>query len=373
MSNNRGLISNLLAFALKALPYIFGTWQGRIIGLAVAGGVTSLTQMWWEPVLRDLWSMAFGRALDIPDVPPSTGWGLVSLGFMPLFLDRLIDGWARLRQKAPKLVAVRHQSMEALSLALTPAVLPLRLAGAEIVLVDIDQSAFYADGVLTSPAAAVRMQKDVVTKLRALLSGNPGAAVAYYGKVHIPLAFLAGHSISTETPINFFELDRHNGSWWAVDADVAGEDLDVHTERGGAAPGAADAVVRISVSYPVSAEDVAEVVPQPFRDWHITLARPRVDAVRTTTQIEAIARAFRAILDEIKADPAAPRRVHVFYSGPVSLAFSLGRQISPTIHPPVFVYNFTAKSVPKYAWAIEVNGAGAAERLVITPAPAAAA
>ena len=56
----------------------------------------------------------------------------------------------------------------------------------------------------------------------------------------------------------------------------------------------------------------------------------------------------------------------------MSLAFCLGRQISPTIHPPVFVYNFTAKTTPKYAWALHVNGQGSAESRILPTLPAAA-
>ena len=75
---------------------------------------------------------------------------------------------------------------------------------------------------------------------------------------------------------------------------------------------------------------------------------------------------FREVLDALKTEEPGPTGIHVFYSGPMSVAFCLGRQISPTIHPPVLVYNYTAKTTPKYAWALRVNGQGLAEPLTVS-------
>ncbi len=128
---------------------------------------------------------------------------------------------------------------------------------------------------------------------------------------------------------------------------------------------ASEAVIRISVSYPVHESNIAEALCRTYRDVHMSITNPRVDAIRTRRQIETIARAFRQVLDKLKSEQPEPARIHVFYSGPMSLAFCLGRQISPTIHAPVFVYNFTAKTTPKYAWAVHVNGDGPPESLIV--------
>lgn len=48
--------------------------------------------------------------------------------------------------------------------------------------------------------------------------------------------------------------------------------------------------------------------------------------------------------------------MHVFYAGPVSLAFSLGRRVTRTIHHRIRVHNFEGRSTPKYAWSLDVSG-----------------
>lgn len=56
-----------------------------------------------------------------------------------------------------------------------------------------------------------------------------------------------------------------------------------------------------------------------------------------------------------------------FYPGtPMHLlsGVDIGRQISRTIHHRVIVYNYSARAMPCYAWAIEVNGDAGAPRVL---------
>jgi hypothetical protein len=46
------------------------------------------------------------------------------------------------------------------------------------------------------------------------------------------------------------------------------------------------------------------------------------------------------------------RCIHLFYAGPVSLAFHLGQQISENIHPPVIVWNYRREQ--GYNWAVDL-------------------
>ena len=309
------------------------------------------------------WEAAFGKPVHFPDVSPLWGVLLIVLG---------LGFFIRTASSAPRpasgtrrtVVAVHHQSMEALTRPLLPSALPLELAGADIHPFDINQGSFYVGGILTTPGAAVRLQMDLATRLRAFLDSRPNAEIVYYGKAHVPLVFLAGHTLSTGAPIRLFELDRQSGDWRAIDQ-RDGEDLGFRVARAASGDGASDVAVRISVSYHVHAADVREVLGRPYRDVHLSIADPRVDAIRTKHQIETMTRAFRQLLDQLHGEQPGTARIHVFYSGPMSLAFSLGRQISPTIHSPVLVYNFTAKTIPKYGWAVHINGDGSPESMIV--------
>ena len=67
---------------------------------------------------------------------------------------------------------------------------------------------------------------------------------------------------------------------------------------------------------------------------------------------------IRATLDSLRTVMPACQRVHLFYAGPMALAFHLGQQISENIHPPVTVWNFSRG----YEWGIDLAAAVTGEQ-----------
>jgi hypothetical protein len=326
----------------------------------VGGGTAVITQGWLEALIDAAWEVLFGRPAGLPDLPPVYGLFLVILGVAVFLWPRDDHHQTEVR---PDVLVISHQSMEPLTRPLDSSSLPRALSGAQIQRIDIDQTMLYSGGVLDNPAAAVRLQMDLATRARTLLHGRAESKIFYHGKAHVPLVFLAGHVLSTGSAIHFYELDRYSGDWMPIDETEEGDDLSLQVTRGGGA-GARDMVVRIALSYSVDTANVREVVSSPYADVQLSIAKPRVDAIHTRHQVDAIAAAFRRVLDDASSSTPSPERVHVFYAGPMSVAFSLGRQISPTIHPPVWVYNFSAKTTPRYAWSLHVNGSGPSECLI---------
>ena len=366
-------LESVLKFLLQAWTIHRGTPHGKVALMLVTGGIAIITRSWIEAVASAAWQATFDKPITFPEIHPLYGIFLILSGIGLLVWTAWDKQRSATMKVRPTVATIRHDSMEAVTIPLQWSALPANLANAYIRPFDIDQTAFYKNGVLSAAGAgaAVQMQTDLVTGVRSLVADKPDAEVVYYGKAHIPLVFLAGHNLSIGRPIRFYELDRQRGDWWAIDETASGDELGLRLARTDENKNNPAVAIRISLSYQVHSSDVADVFGKSYRDVHISIAEPHVDSVRTRHQIEAIAKMFRTVLDELKAEEPEPTGIHVFYSGPMSVAFCLGRQISPTIHSPVFVYNFTAKTTPKYAWALQVNGQGPAESLIVsTPLPA---
>lgn len=270
-------------------------------------------------------------------------------------------------------IAIRHQSQEALSSSISPRDLPWHLRKANIFPVNIDQSTSYREGCVSDPVGALRQQQDLLPRVKAMLDGHPGAEIAYYGIAHVPFVFLAGVDLSTKARLNLFELDRGTGNWRYVDADFGGRDLGVSVAEGDGGPDAIDIAVRISISFTVNEALVAACLGRPFHDRHLSVPAPGRDIVTSMDQVEEVATQFNRLLDDIKERFPLTHRVHVFYAGPVSLAFSLGRRISRTNHHRIFVHNYEARSTPEYRWAVEMSGDMRPEDRVVWADPASAA
>jgi hypothetical protein len=97
------------------------------------------------------------------------------------------------------------------------------------------------------------------------------------------------------------------------------------------------------------------------------LAEPALNAVTSEYQTRTYGTTFRTVLDTLVRMLPNIRRIHIFYAGPATLAFHLGRQISKSIHPHVTVYNYMAKDCPPYSWGLTITSDLHASDFLIQP------
>ncbi len=279
-----------------------------------------------------------------------------------------VFGESQIQPSTGTFVAIRHQSFDSLVGRLAEDSLSGRLKHYKIQHIECDQSSFLTNGNC-DPVSAIRYQQNqLINDLLTLLRTNSEVAIGYYGIVHIPLQFCAGYAVSTWPKVLLFELDRNKNFWYELVTKNAPEiNLSVRTIS---RPSNATAIViKIAISFDISKEDVDDVVPQPYEAIQIEIGNRRIDAVIHYDQINEICNAFRQVLDELHNRVNKSQIVHVFYAGPVSLGFSLGRRISKTIHHQVIVYNYTAHTKPRYAWGILINSDNPPESRVVWTKP----
>jgi hypothetical protein len=185
--------------------------------------------------------------------------------------------------------------------------------------------------------------------------------------VHIPLAILAGHLVTDRQQVRLFDFHPNvgTGTWaWLEGDDGEFPPLDVRGLPKRKVSREGDAVVRISVSYRVNPAQARTVVPAPALEVELTVPAPERGVVKSEGQTRTYGREFRRVIDTIAQLAPACRRVHLFYAGPVSLAFHLGQQISANIHPPVTAWNFRRGA---YEWGIDLAAAAIGESSVVYP------
>ena len=97
----------------------------------------------------------------------------------------------------------------------------------------------------------------------------------------------------------------------------------------------------------------------------LTVPSPERGIVKSEEQTRAYGREFRRVIDKLAQQAPLCLRFHLFYAGPVSLAFHLGQQISANIHPPVTAWNFRRGN---YEWGVDLAAAAVGEGPVVYPA-----
>jgi SMODS-associated and fused to various effectors sensor domain len=127
-----------------------------------------------------------------------------------------------------------------------------------------------------------------------------------------------------------------------------------------------EALIRMAVSYPVTKADTDPVGLDARLQIDLSLATPARFVVKSEEQVREYGRAFRATLDGLRTVMPNCQRVHLFYAGPMTLAFHLGQLISENIHPPVTVWNFSRG----YEWGIDLAAAVTGDPCVMRSAAA---
>jgi hypothetical protein len=163
-----------------------------------------------------------------------------------------------------------------------------------------------------------------------------------------------------------FHPDAGSGTWaWPERDEAEFPPLEVSGLPKRKVNRSGDAVVRVSVSYPVNAASTRAVVPSPVLEIDLTVPLPERGIVKSEEQTRAYGREFRRVIDRLAQQASLCRRFHLFYAGPVSLAFHLGQQISANIHPPVTAWNFRRGN---YEWGVDLAEAAMGESSVVYPA-----
>jgi hypothetical protein len=270
---------------------------------------------------------------------------------------------------APVLV-MRAQSLRPISPDELLGNLSGELKGRDIETVALDFTDLVQGDALSTPEEAVGRLIDPQGVLFGALARRGDLELVFHGLVHIPLAALVGHLVTDRQRVRMFDFHPNVGTGTWLWPEAEGEEFPTLEVRGLSKrriSRSGDAVVRMSVSYQVISARTRVNVPAPILEVDITVSQPERGVVRSEEQTRTYGRDFRRVIDAISQQVPACRRIHLFYAGPVSLAFHLGQQVSANIHPPVTVWNFRRGN---YEWGIDLAAAAADENGVVSSAHA---
>ncbi len=264
--------------------------------------------------------------------------------------------------EAPTLV-ISAQSLRPIELGEFLPALDSSAQRRELEFLPLDFTDLAPNKAVTDPEAAARRVADAHGVLLAALARRADARLVFHGLAAIPLVVLAGHVVSDRRPVALFDYHPEARTWvWPE----TGANYPAMVASGipkRRVKDACEVVVRMGVSYPVPPEPTLAAVPAPRVQIDLAVPAPERSLVRSEAQTRAYGAAFRAVLDGLRKTVPNCRRVHLFYAGPVSLAFHLGQQVSENIHPPVVAWNFSRA----YDWGIDLGKAVAGEPCVVRP------
>lgn len=324
-----------------------------LVTVGLTGGIS-----WWFAIALNLVKKElhkqYGTDLGITVIDWTTtiiGFILFSVGLVIYFLNKWFE--TKNRKKPKLLIAILHKSIDDF---LNPKFTKIRdgyYKDFEIQIVLVDQTKTYKSGQLTLPDYAIFEQQNFISELRTLVKTNPNMEIAYFGLAHIPLIFDIGCKLADKFEITFFEYNRNTYQWDHLESGK--NELLINQDTVYTNNGTKDAVIKIEISYPILDKYIKNVVPIFNNCISISLNPLKLDSIKNIDEIKDITIIFRKSVDKIISDYPNITQIHLFYSGPVSLALNLARKISKRTDPEFIVYNYMNNANPKYKWAINLS------------------
>ena len=241
---------------------------------------------------------------------------------------------------APSLAILRAESLRKIRPDEVLSALSETLKDRDHSTIALDFTDLSSQTLLRDPGLALTRLIDPDGPLLSTLTQRDQAELVFHGLVAIPLAFAIGYLVTDRQPVRIFDYHPDLESWTWPDDLQSEPPLQVSgipTER---SVEAGEVSIRISVTFSVSPESTDSIVVAPLASIDISVPEPGRNLVRSEAQVRAYGRVFRGALDNIVRKLPNATRVHIFYSGPVSLAFHFGQQVSENIHPPVTIWNY---------------------------------
>jgi hypothetical protein len=237
----------------------------------------------------------------------------------------------------------------------------------ELEFLHLDFTDLVKNKVFTDPQAAAERVASPQAKLLAELARRADARLVFGGLAAIPPVVLAGHVVTARRHVRLFDFHERDWAW-------PGTPRGFHKLRQSGIPKRhikepGTAFIRMAVSYPVTRADTDPLGLDARLQIDLSLDAPTRFVVKSEEQVVNYGRAFRATLDGLRTVMPDCERVHLFYAGPMALAFYLGQQISENIHPPVTVWNFSRG----YEWGLDLAAAVTGEPCVVRAAAPSAA
>jgi nucleoside phosphorylase len=253
-------------------------------------------------------------------------------------------------QASPTLVMIA-QSLRPISAEELMPILDEDAKRGQLEFLHLDFTDLVKNKVFAEPQTAADRVASPQGKLLGELARRADARLVFAGLAAIPPVVLAGHVVTARRHVRLFEFHEHDWVWPGTAGGFPQLQRNALPKRPIKGPG--EALIRMAVSYPVTKADTDPVGLEARLQIDLSLSTPARFVVKSEEQVREYGRAFRATLDSLRTVMPDCQRVHLFYAGPMTLAFQIGQQISENIHPPVTVWNFSRG----YEWGLDLAAA----------------
>jgi len=195
-------------------------------------------------------------------------------------------------------------------------------------------------------------------KVQALLSdGDPfDRRFAVFPLAPVSTCLTLGHLLTNRPRVRLFQFHRHAQSWqWPAeptkDAGLKVQGLPAKPRRG-----RGHMVVCFHLSASIQNAHIAPVRKGAVGVVHVLAQNPSAAWLRASAQLDELGSLSSSLFESLARKFPNAAGWHLLYAGPAPGAVKVGQQLSPTMIPPVHLYEFRATGDPQYQASILLQG-----------------
>lgn len=201
-----------------------------------------------------------------------------------------------------------------------------------------------------SSADWVQTFRGVTSIVRQALHGGDGfdRRIAVFPLAPVSACVAMGYMLTSRPNVRLFQHYRSTRTWAWPSSSLQAADLSVTGIPRTATRRKGDVALCFHLSATICRDDIRSLKLPLIGRVDIRAANPSTDWLRHEQQLRRLEEHARHTFEScLRAFPGA-QKWHLFYCGPAPGAVAVGQQISPTMCPPVQLYEFSRHAVPAH-------------------------
>lgn len=203
-----------------------------------------------------------------------------------------------------------------------------------------------------------RLLRRMGREVQALLSdGDPfDRRFAVFPLAPVSACLTLGHLLTNRPRVRLFQFHRHTQSWrWPAEQT---KDVVVKVRGLPSKPrkGCGHVVVCFHLSASIQNAHIAPVRKGAIGVVHVLAQNPSTAWLRASSQLDELGSLSSELFESLPRKFPNAAAWHLLYAGPAPGAVKVGQQLSPTMIPPVHLYEFRATADPQYQASILLQG-----------------
>ena len=198
---------------------------------------------------------------------------------------------------------------------------------------------------------------DIAAAARSLMTGDDvfDQRIAVFPLAPVSACLSLGYHLTSRPNVRLFQHHRDDRTWAWPHMAMPAHDITV-TGLGNSDAECRVATFLFHLSAVITDAVVAEPAEPAGRRIDVRVEAPSTSWLHHPDQIKWVAAASREAFEQAMRDFPACELWRVLYAGPAPIGVAIGQQINPTMYPPVQLYEYRHKEMPRYRPSIMLGG-----------------